>query len=46
MDDERLIAALAAGDDGALRDLFARHAPWLTARLRRALPADAVEDVL
>jgi len=46
MDDERLIAALAAGDDGALRELFARHAPWLTARLRRALPVDAVEDVL
>lgn len=46
MDDERLIAALAAGDDGALRELFARHAPWLTVRLRRALPVDAVEDVL
>lgn len=46
MDDEQLIAALAAGDDGALRELFARHAPWLAARLRRTLPAAVVEDVL
>lgn len=46
MDDERLIAAVAAGDDGALRTLFERHAPWLAGRLRRALPASAVEDVL
>ncbi len=46
MDDEGLIAALAAGDEGALRELFARHAPWLAARLRRTLPAAAVEDVL
>lgn len=46
MDDEQLIAALAAGDDGALREFFARHAPWLAARLRRTLPAATVEDVL
>lgn len=46
MDDEGLIAALAAGDEGALRELFARHAPWLAARLRRTLPDPAVEDVL
>ncbi len=46
MDDEQLIAALAAGDDGALRELFARHAPWLAARLRRTLPPAVVEDVL
>lgn len=46
MDDEGLIAAVAAGDDGALRDLFERHAPWLAGRLRRTLPASAVEDVL
>jgi RNA polymerase sigma-70 factor (ECF subfamily) len=45
-DDDRLIAAVAAGDDGALRALFERHAPWLAGRLRRALPAGAVEDVL
>ncbi len=46
MDDDRLIAAIAAGDDTALRDLFARHAPWLAARLRAVLPAAEVEDVL
>ncbi|HEX4288072.1 MAG TPA: RNA polymerase sigma factor [Trebonia sp.] len=46
MDDDELIAALAAGDDAALRELFARHAPWLAARLRAALPAPDVEDVL
>ena len=46
MDDEQLIAAVAAGDDGALRELFARHAPWLAARLQRTLPAAVVEDVL
>ncbi len=45
MDDD-LIAAVAAGDDGALRDLFFRHAPWLAARLRPALSAADVEDVL
>lgn len=46
MDDDELIAALAAGDDAALRELFTRHAPWLAARLRAAMvPAD-VEDVL
>src|ERR1700727_1218497 len=46
MDDDELIAGLAGGDDTALRELFARHAPWLAARLRKALPADDVEDVL
>jgi RNA polymerase sigma-70 factor (ECF subfamily) len=46
MGDDELIAAVAAGDDGALRELFARHAPWLAARLRRVLPAAEVEDVL
>jgi RNA polymerase sigma-70 factor, ECF subfamily len=46
MDDDELIAAMAAGDDTALRELFARHAPWLAARLRRMLPATEVEDVL
>jgi RNA polymerase sigma-70 factor, ECF subfamily len=44
--DHELIAAVAAGDDTALRDLFARHAPWLAARLRSVLPAADVEDVL
>jgi RNA polymerase sigma-70 factor (ECF subfamily) len=46
MDDDELIAALADGDDTALRELFARHAPWLAARLRPILPAGEVEDVL
>jgi RNA polymerase sigma-70 factor (ECF subfamily) len=46
MDDDELIAALAAGDDAALRELFLRHAPWLGARLRAALPPPDVEDVL
>lgn len=46
MEDDGLIARIAAGDDGALRDLFARHAPWMAARLRVVLPALEVEDVL
>lgn len=46
MDDANLIAALRSGDDAALRDLFERHAPWLAERIRRVLPADAVEDVV
>ncbi|WP_377267703.1 RNA polymerase sigma factor [Peterkaempfera sp. SMS 1(5)a] len=46
MDDDELIARLAGGDEGALRELFGRHAPWLAARLRMALPARDVEDVL
>jgi RNA polymerase sigma-70 factor (ECF subfamily) len=46
MDDDDLIASLAGGDDTALRQLFDRHAPWLAARLRKALPPDDVEDVL
>jgi hypothetical protein len=32
MDDDELIAAVAADDDTALRELFTRHAPWLAAR--------------
>ena len=46
MDDDELIAAIAAGDPGALRRLYAANAPWLAGRLRRQLAADAVEDVL
>jgi RNA polymerase sigma-70 factor (ECF subfamily) len=46
MDDDALIAAMATGHDGALRELFSRHAPWLAARLRMVLPAADVEDVL
>src|SRR6202451_4231585 len=44
--DHERIAAVAAGDDTALRELFSRHAPWLAARLRVVLPAADVEDVL
>ena len=46
MDDDELIAAVARRDDRALRVLFGRHAPWLAARLRAAVPAADVEDVL
>ncbi len=46
MDDDELVARVAAGDDTALRELFGRHAPWLAARLRTVLPAADVEDVL
>lgn len=46
MDDDELIASLAGGDDTALRELFSRHAPWLAARLRTALPPSDAEDVL
>jgi RNA polymerase sigma-70 factor (ECF subfamily) len=46
MDNDEVIAAVAGGDDAALRELFARHAPWMAARLRAALPAADVEDVL
>ena len=46
MDDDGLIARMAAGDGTALKDLFSRHAPWLAARLRAALPASDVQDVL
>ncbi|WP_103341130.1 RNA polymerase sigma factor [Amycolatopsis sp. CA-126428] len=46
MDDDELITAAAGGDDGALRVLYSRHAPWLASRLGRVLPAAAVEDVL
>jgi RNA polymerase sigma-70 factor (ECF subfamily) len=46
MDDDELVARVAAGDDTALRELFGRHAPWLAVRLRAVLPAADVEDVL
>jgi len=46
MDDERLLTAVAEGDQTALREIFDRHAPWVAARLRRILPAEAVEDAL
>lgn len=33
--DRELIAEIAAGDRGALHELFCRHQPWLAARVRR-----------
>jgi RNA polymerase sigma-70 factor (ECF subfamily) len=46
MGDEHLIRAVAAGNHRALRELFDRHAPWVASRLRRSMPAYAVEDTL
>jgi hypothetical protein len=37
MDDHELIAAVAGGDDAALRERFSRHAPWLAGRLNAAM---------
>jgi RNA polymerase sigma-70 factor (ECF subfamily) len=45
MDDDELIMVAARGGDTALRALSDRHAPWLAARLRTALPPPDVEDV-
>lgn len=46
-DDASLIAAVPAGDLGALRELYDRHAPWLSARLsRRCSDPDVVADAL
>lgn len=47
MDDMELLSRVAAGDDVALRELYALHAPWLAARLRKVLPSGPdVEDVV
>jgi RNA polymerase sigma-70 factor (ECF subfamily) len=46
-DDAALLAALPDGDLGALRELYDRHAPWLSARLaRRCSDPDVVADAL
>ena len=47
--DRELLAAVADHDRGTLRDLHARHAPWITSRLRRRcadgdIVAEAVQD--
>ena len=47
--DRELLAAVADRDRGAFRDLHARHAPWITSRLRRRcadadIVAEAVQD--
>ena len=45
--DADLIHAMAGRDEGALRELYDRHALWITARLaRRCADPDAVSDVL
>ena len=47
VDDVELLAAIAGRDAVALRTLFDRHAPWLTARLgRRCADRDVVDDAL
>lgn len=47
--DHELLTAVADRDRGALRELHARHAPWVTSRLRRRcadsdVVAEAVQD--
>lgn len=45
--DAELLRALAGGDEGALRVLYERHAPWLWVRLlRRCHDEDLVADVV
>lgn len=45
--DPELLAALGGGDLGAMRLLYDRHAPWLSARLtRRCNSPEVVADVL
>lgn len=45
--DAELIAAVAAGDRGALRTLHERHTPWLRARLlRRCGDGDVVAEAI
>jgi RNA polymerase sigma factor (sigma-70 family) len=45
--DPELLAALVGGDLGAMRLLYGRHAPWLSARLtRRCNRPEVVADVL
>ena len=40
------MVAIASEDELALRVLYERHVRWIAARLRRSLPASAVEDTL
>jgi RNA polymerase sigma-70 factor, ECF subfamily len=49
LSDAELVAAIAAGDRAALRSLYVRHQPWLTARLRHRcsdpdVVAEAIQD--
>src|SRR5262245_17893578 len=45
--DADLLSAVGEGDTGALRQLYERHAPWVSVRLtRRCNNPEAVADVL
>lgn len=45
--DADLVAAIASGDRAALRELYGRHQPWLTLRLRhRCADADVVAEAV
>jgi RNA polymerase sigma-70 factor (ECF subfamily) len=45
--DRELLADVAAGDRGALHELFLRHQPWLAARVRqRCSDPDVVAEVV
>lgn len=45
--DDELLAAVAAADNGALGELYDRHAPWLTIRLsRRCSDPDVVDQAV
>ena len=45
--DAALVAAVADGDRGALRELHDRHAPWITSRLqRRCADPDVVVEAV
>jgi len=47
LDDRAVLAKVAEGDSGALRELYTRHAPWLGVRLRRrCADTEIVEEAL
>ena len=47
LDDRDVVALVAEGDSAALRELYIRHAPWLSVRLRRrCADVELVEDAL
>lgn len=47
LDDRAVLGLVAGGDPTALRELYARHAPWLGVRLRRrCADVEVVEDAL
>jgi RNA polymerase sigma-70 factor (ECF subfamily) len=47
LSDADLIAGMVERDEGALRELYERHAGWMSARLRRrCADREAVDDVL